>query len=130
MSVIHQEVHSAFKKLSYEVLAWSGMHMVQLIPLPSMISSFVIIQNGLPSWVPAYPGCPGKQAINEYVKQEFAERCPNDTSTTRLSTCTGLHELAAGNSCGDSRLANWVQLCSSQFLLMPTSVRQTLHCGF
>ena len=39
------------------------LHMVQLMPLLPIISCFVKIQNGLIFLVPAYLGCPGKEAI-------------------------------------------------------------------
>jgi len=41
----------------------NGLPMVQLMPLPLMISCFIKIQNGFAFLVPAYPGCPGKKAI-------------------------------------------------------------------
>ena len=37
--------------------------MVQLMLLPPHISCFIKIQIGLTFLVPAYPGCPGKQAV-------------------------------------------------------------------
>jgi len=49
----------------------SGMHMVQLMPLPPIISCFIKIQIGLTVLVSAYPGCSGKEAI----KQVFL-KCP------------------------------------------------------
>ena len=42
------------------------MHIVQLMPLTSqhpIISCLIQIQTGFTSLVPAYPGCPGKEAI-------------------------------------------------------------------
>jgi len=40
------------------------LHMVQLIPLPlHLISCFIKIQIGLTFPVPAYPGCPRKEAV-------------------------------------------------------------------
>jgi len=41
----------------------SDLHMVQLMSLPSIMSYFIKIQIGLTSLVPAYPGCPGKEAV-------------------------------------------------------------------
>jgi len=38
----------------------NDLHMVQLMPLSSIISCFIKIQNGSTFLVPAYPGCPGK----------------------------------------------------------------------
>jgi len=42
------------------------LHMVQLMPLPSpnpIISCLILIQTGSTCLVPAYPGCPGKEAV-------------------------------------------------------------------
>jgi len=51
------------KNLSDEMLAWlsvcrsaNGLHMVQLMPLPPIISCFIKIQNGSAFLVLAYPG--------------------------------------------------------------------------
>jgi len=40
----------------------NGLHMVQMMPLPPIISFFIKIQNGSAFLVPVYPGCPGKKA--------------------------------------------------------------------
>jgi len=66
-----QEEHPACKKLSNEVLAWlSVWSKVQMICIWSswchchpIISCFIKIQNGFILMMPAYPGCPGKQAV-------------------------------------------------------------------
>ena len=42
----------------------ADLHMAQLMPLPPIISCFIKIQNGFAFLVPAYPDCPGKEAIN------------------------------------------------------------------
>ena len=39
------------------------MHTAQLIHCHRIISCFIKIQNGFTYRVPAYPGCPGKQAV-------------------------------------------------------------------
>jgi len=39
----------------------NDLHMVQLMPLPPIISCFIKIPNGSAFLVPAYPGCPGKK---------------------------------------------------------------------
>jgi len=39
------------------------LHMVQLMPLPPIISCLIKIQNSSSFLVLAYPGCPGKEAI-------------------------------------------------------------------
>jgi len=44
------------------------LHVVQLMPLPSqspIISCFVYIQTGFTFLVPAFPGCPGKEAVKQ-----------------------------------------------------------------
>ena len=41
----------------------NDLHMVQLMPLSPIIFCFIKIQNGLTFLLPAYPGCPGKQAV-------------------------------------------------------------------
>jgi len=59
-------------KLSDEVLAWlsiwslkgaNDLHMVQLMPLPPHHSCFNSTQIYLTFLVPAYLGCPGKEAV-------------------------------------------------------------------
>jgi len=56
-------------KLSDEVLVIglkrgaNELHMVQLMPLPRRHFLLIKIQNGLTFLVPAYSGCPGKEAI-------------------------------------------------------------------
>jgi len=57
----HQEEHPACKKLSDAMLAWLSVWrevqmIFQLMPLPPIISCFIIIQNGFTCLVPAYPG--------------------------------------------------------------------------
>jgi len=39
------------------------LHMVQLMPLPPHRLLLIQIQNGSAFMVPAYPGCPGKEAV-------------------------------------------------------------------
>jgi len=71
----HQEEHPACKKLSDEVLAWlSVWSKVQMICIWSswchchpIISCFIKIQIGLTYLVPAYPGCPGKEAVTNIL---------------------------------------------------------------
>jgi len=41
----------------------ADMHMAQLMPLPLTVSCSSKIQIGFTFLVPAYPGCPGKEAI-------------------------------------------------------------------
>ena len=65
-----QEGHPACKKQSGGVLAWmtcleqgADLHMAQLMPLPLTVSCSSNIQIGFTFLVPAYPGCPGKEAV-------------------------------------------------------------------
>jgi len=44
------------------------LHIVQLMSLLSqnpVISCLILIQTGFTFLVPAYPGCPGKEAVND-----------------------------------------------------------------
>ena len=41
----------------------ADLHMAQLMPLPLTVSCFSKIQIGFTFLVPAYPGCPGKEAV-------------------------------------------------------------------
>ena len=41
----------------------ANLHMVQLMPLPLTVSCSSKIQIGFTFLVPAYPGCPGKEAV-------------------------------------------------------------------
>ena len=59
-----QEGHLACKKLSGGVLErGADLHMSQLMPLPLTVSCSTKIQIGFTYLVPAYPGCPGKEAV-------------------------------------------------------------------
>jgi len=64
-----QEGHPACKKQSDGVLAWlclergADLHMAQLMPLPLTVSCSSKIQIGFTFLVPAYPLCPGKEAV-------------------------------------------------------------------
>ena len=40
----------------------ADLHIAQLMPLPLIVSCFSKIQIGFTFLVPAYPGCPGKEA--------------------------------------------------------------------
>jgi len=63
--VWHQVENPACKKLSDEVMAWlSVWSEIQLIyHCHPIISCFIKIQNDLTFLVPAYAGCPRKEAI-------------------------------------------------------------------
>ena len=41
----------------------ADLHMAQLMPLPLTVSCSSKIKIGFTFMVPAYPGCPGKEAI-------------------------------------------------------------------
>jgi len=69
-----QEGHPACKKQSGGVLAWlscleggAHLHMAQLMPLPLTVSCSSKIQIGFTFLVPAYPGCPGKEAVKRLL---------------------------------------------------------------
>ena len=65
------EEHPASKKMSDEVLmrlsVWSKVQMICTLSscchCHAVISCFIKMQNGSAFLVPAYPGCPGKEAI-------------------------------------------------------------------
>ena len=66
----HQEQHLACKEPSDEVLEWSGVRCKWFAYGPGdahhpIISCFIKIQTGLAFLVPAYPGCPGKEVIEQ-----------------------------------------------------------------
>ena len=51
----------------------ADMHMAQLMPLPLTVSSSSKIQIGFTFLVPAYPGCPGKEAIKWLLKADMSQ---------------------------------------------------------
>jgi len=68
--VERQEGHPACKKQSGGVLAWLSVWSevqtcitAQLMPLPLTVSFSSKIQIGFTFLVPAYPSCPGKEAV-------------------------------------------------------------------
>ena len=61
-----QEGHPACKKQSGMVICLergADLHMARLMPLPLTVSCSSKIQIGFTFLVPAYPGCPGKEAV-------------------------------------------------------------------
>ena len=65
-----QEGHPACKKTEWWGTGMviclergADLHMAQLMPLPLTVSCSSKIQIGFTSLVPAYPGCPGKEAV-------------------------------------------------------------------
>ena len=68
--VWRQEGHPACKKQRWGTgmvvcLEWGAdLHMAQLMPLPLTVSCSSKIQMGFTFLVPAYPGSPGKEAVN------------------------------------------------------------------
>ena len=54
----------------------ADLHMAQLMPLPLTVSCFSKIQIGCTFLVPAYPGSPGKRAVNRvYVCMHVTTDC-------------------------------------------------------
>ena len=49
----------------------ADLHMTQLMPLPLTVSCSSKIQIGFTFLVPAYPGCPGKEAVKWFLLVEF-----------------------------------------------------------
>ena len=65
-----QEGHLACKKTEWwgagmviSLERGADLHMAQLMPLPLTVSCSSKIQIGFTFLVPAYPGCPGKEAV-------------------------------------------------------------------
>ena len=65
-----QEEHPACKKLEWWgagivicLQRGADLHMAQLMPLQLTVSCSSKIQIGFTFLVPAYPGCPGKEAV-------------------------------------------------------------------
>ena len=50
------------------------LHMVQLMPLPPIISCFIRIQNGSAFLISAYHGCPGKRRLNGCLNRVLLAR--------------------------------------------------------
>ena len=46
----------------------ADLHMAQLMPVPLTVSCSSKIQIGFTFLVPAYPGCPGKEAVKGVLK--------------------------------------------------------------
>ena len=65
----------------------ADLHMVQLMPLPLIVSSFSKIQIGFAFLVPAHPGSPGQKAvklvcvitIHIMPLRKFMQQKPNST---------------------------------------------------
>ena len=65
-----QEGHLACKKIEWWGTGMvicldrgADLHMAQLMPLPLTVFCSIKIQIGFTFLVPAYPGCPGKEAV-------------------------------------------------------------------
>jgi len=54
--------------------------MAQLMPLPLTVSCSSKIQIGLTFLVPAYPGCPGKEAVKWLYVCMYIENLANTSS--------------------------------------------------
>jgi len=57
----------------------ADLHMAQLMPLPLTVSRSSKIQIGFTFLVPAYPGCPGKEAVKWLLLLFIKEVCMNRT---------------------------------------------------
>ena len=71
-----------------------GLHMVQLMPLPSpkaIISCLIKIQTCFAFLVPACPGCPGKEAVERVARSRCYHYC--------TATCFTFFLIFVGN-CG------------------------------
>jgi len=60
------------------------LHMAQLMPLPLTVSCSSKIQIGFTFLVPAYPGCPGKEAV-KWLKKILAVYCHEISQTLHYS---------------------------------------------
>jgi len=47
----------------FDFIVFTDLHMAQLMPLPLTVSCSSKIQIGFTFLVPAYPGCPEKEAV-------------------------------------------------------------------
>jgi len=54
----------------------ADLHMAQLMPLPLTVSCSTKIQIGFTFLVPAYPGCPGKEAVKWLLLFNIADKGP------------------------------------------------------
>ena len=54
----------------------ADLHMAQLMPLPLTVSCSSKIQIGFTFLVPAYPGCPGKEAVKWLLLYLFGGGVP------------------------------------------------------
>ena len=53
----------------------ADLHMAQVMPLPLTVSRSSKIQIGFTFLVPAYPGCPGKEAVKWLLLLLFGYTC-------------------------------------------------------
>jgi len=59
------------------------LHMAQLMPLPLTVSCSSKIQIGFTFLVPAYPGCPGKEAVKKKMVVVIFENINTVTNTNK-----------------------------------------------
>ena len=71
------------------------LHMAQLMPLPLTVSCFSKIQIGFTFLVPAYPGSPGKRAVQAGRIDSFDTGFRCSTPFRKI-----VHAMANGNSNG------------------------------
>ena len=83
----HQEEHPACKNEWWGAgvgLQWGAndLHIIQLMPLPPVISYFIKVQISLTFLVPAYPGCPEKRLLNWFICYRWSVRWHSNTAGT------------------------------------------------
>jgi len=77
----------------------ADLHMAQLMPLPLTVSCFSKIQISFTFLVPAYPGCPGKEAVKRVQCSFifgsylcFADHCMSVSAFIALTLLVGQQE--------------------------------------
>jgi len=68
----------------YSLERGADLHMAQLMPLPLTVSCSSKIQIGLTFLVPAYPVCPGKEAIKWLLLPDPWKHCKQLYDTTQI----------------------------------------------
>ena len=63
----------------------ADLHMAQLMPLPLTVSCSRKIQIGITFLVPAYPGCPGKEAV-KCCSSVVSEKVPEGSTLVVVDT--------------------------------------------
>jgi len=96
-------------------LSANNLHMVQLMPLPPIISCFIKIQNHSAFLVPAYSDRPGKEAVKLVLSL-----CDCADIFRRLVTLTPLLTFArhAYNRCLVCRRVMWLLILRRQSVMI------------